>query len=446
MTAIIKLVDTLMLRKLISLSIVCFALPVTADSAKETLEQSFSEVEPRVIAWRRDIHANPELSNREFKTAEKVAALMRDLDFDEVKTGIAHTGVVGTLVGGLPGPTVALRADMDGLPVLEQTGLPYASKAKGEYNGEEVPVMHACGHDMHVAMLMGAAEVLANNRDKLAGTVKFIFQPAEEGAPAGERGGAELMIEEGVLDGHNAPEAILGLHVWPVPLGTLNYRAGSFMAGAESLNITVSGVQTHGSSPWRGVDPIFVSGQIMTALQAIPSRYLDITKGPAVITIGSIHGGVRGNIIPDEVKMMGTIRTFDAGEREVLHKKLRQTVQGIADAAGAEVDVEIGSYYPITSNDPTLLRKMTPTLQWAAGADMVVEHPLITGAEDFSFFEQRIPGLFLMLGVNDPGVPAGGSPANHSPFFSPNEDALMVGVRALVGFAMDYAEVHQAGG
>ncbi|MEM7360590.1 MAG: amidohydrolase [Pseudomonadota bacterium] len=433
-----------MLRKLLCFIALGLVLPVHAEDTKSSLESSFVDVEPKVIAWRRDIHANPELSNREFKTAEKVAAHLRALEFDEVKTGIAYTGVVGTLVGGLPGPTVALRADMDGLPVLEQTGLPFASKAKGEYLGEEVPVMHACGHDMHVAMLMGAAEVLAQNRDKLAGTVRFIFQPAEEGAPPGERGGAELMIEEGVLDGPNAPEAILGLHVWPTPLGTLNYRAGSFMAGAESLNITVKGVQTHGSSPWRGVDPIFVSGQIMTALQAIPSRYLDITKGPAVITIGSIHGGVRGNIIPDEVKMMGTIRTFDAGEREVLHKKLRQTVQGIADAAGAEVEVDIGYYYPITSNDPALLRKMTPTLNWAAGDDKVVEHPLITGAEDFSFYEQRIPGLFLMLGVNDPGVAAGESPANHSPFFSPNEDALIIGVRALVGFAMDYAGVKRA--
>ncbi|MFT5571769.1 MAG: amidohydrolase [Cryomorphaceae bacterium] len=412
--------------------------PIWAQDRSVQIEDSLARIESEVIAWRRDLHENPELSNREFKTAEKIAKHLRELNLDKISTNVAHTGVVGILIGGLPGPVVALRADMDGLPVLEKTGLPFASKAKGQYNGAEVDVMHACGHDMHVAMLMGAASVLAENRVKLAGTVQFIFQPAEEGAPAGERGGAELMIDEGVMDGPNSPEAILGLHVWPVPLGTLNYRSGSFMAGAESFTIVVDGEQTHGSSPWRGVDPVFASAQIMTALQAIPSRYIDITKGPAVITIGSIHGGVRSNIIPEQVTMTGTIRTFDAGERKVLHNKLRKTVQGIVDAAGATATVEMGPYYPITGNDPALLRQMMPTLEWAAGKENVLEHPLITGAEDFSFFQERIPGLFLMLGVNDPGVPAGGSPSNHSPLFNPNEDALIVGVRALVGFVMDY--------
>lgn len=410
------------------------ALPATADVA-----QSLADVEEEVIAWRRDIHQNPELSNREFRTAELVAELLRELDFDDVETGVAHTGVVGTLVGGKPGPTVALRADMDGLPVEEQTGLPFASTAKGEFNGEEVSVMHACGHDMHVAMLMGAAKVLAENRDDLAGAVKFIFQPAEEGPPADEEGGADMMIREGVLDGEYAPEAILGLHVWPVETGTLNYRANGFMAAADPLYITIEGEQTHGSSPWRGVDPIYVAGQIMVALQGIPSRFLDITKSPAVITIGSIHGGVRGNIIPDRVEMAGTIRTFDAGERELLLSKLRSTVNGIADAAGATATIELGPGAPVTGNDPELLQRMMPTLRKAAGEDKVLEHPLITGAEDYSYYQERIPGLFLMLGVNDPGVARGDSPSNHSPFFSPNEDALMVGVRALVGFAMDYA-------
>jgi len=417
---------------------------VLAEDGKRTLEPALSEVEPKVIAWRRDLHLHPELSNREFRTAALVAEHLRSLGFDSVETGIAHTGVVGTLIGGKPGPVVALRADMDGLPVKEKTGLPFASKARGEFNGADVDVMHACGHDTHVAMLMGAAEVLANNREILAGTVKFIFQPAEEGPPLGEDGGARMMIAEGVLDGPDAPEAIFGLHAWPVPTGTLNYRSGSFMAAADSLYITVIGEQTHGSSPWRGVDPIFVSAQIMTALQAIPSRYIDITKGPAVITIGSIHGGIRGNIIPDKVEMMGTIRTFDAGEREVLHAKLRKTVRGIADAAGATVDVSIGNAAPVTGNDPTLLKLMMPTLEWAAGADKVVEHPLITGAEDYSYFQERIPGLYLMLGINDPGVAAGQSPANHSPFFNANEDALITGVRALVGFAMDYSAASPA--
>ena len=246
------------------------------------------------------------------------------------------------------------------------------------------------------------------------------------------------MVAEGVLDGPDAPEAILGLHVWPVANGTLNYRAGSFMAAADSMYITLEGEQTHGSSPWRGADPIYVAGQIMVALQGIPSRFLDITKGPAVITIGSIHGGVRGNIIPERVEMMGTIRTFDAGEREVLLSRLRSTVEGLAKTAGIKATVTIEDATPVTGNDPELLRQMMPTLNWAAGTDKVVEHPLITGAEDFAYYQARIPGLFLMLGVNDPGVPAGASPSNHSPMFSPNEDALMTGVRALVGFAMDY--------
>ena len=410
-----------------------------AQDAKQELEDAFRRIEPKVIEWRRDIHANPELSNREFRTAAKVAEHLRAIGLDRVETGIAHTGVVGTLVGGKPGPVVALRADMDGLPVLERTGLPFASQARGEYNGQDVPVMHACGHDTHVSMLMGAAEVLAENREHLAGTVKFIFQPAEEGPPAGENGGAIMMIEEGVLDGPDAPEAILGLHVWPGEVGTLLYRSGSFMAAADGLQINVTGRQTHGSSPWLGVDPIYVAAQIATAIQGIPSRHLDITKGPAVITIGSIHGGVRGNIIPDEVEMQGTIRTFDVGVREELHAKLRSTVAAIADANGASASVSIEGYAPVTGNHPALLQQMMPTLQWAAGKDKVLEGRLITGAEDYSFYQERIPGLFLMLGVSDPDTPPGDRPSNHSPLFNADEDALIVGVRALVGFAIDYA-------
>ena len=411
-----------------------------AQDASSRLDEAFATIEPKVIEWRRDIHQNPELSNREFRTAAKVADHLRSLGFDEVETGIAHTGVVGTLVGDKPGPVIALRADMDGLPVLEQTGVPFASRARGEYNGQDVPVMHACGHDTHVSMLMGAAEVLANNRDLLSGTVKFIFQPAEEGPPAGEDGGARMMIEEGVLDGPNAPEAILGLHAWPGNSGTLMYRSGSFMAAADGLQINVKGRQTHGSSPWLGVDPIYVAAQIATAIQGIPSRHLDITKGPAVITIGSIHGGVRGNIIPDEVEMQGTIRTFDAGVREELHAKLRKTVQGIADANGAIATVSIEGYAPVTENHPELLGKMMPTLRWAAGDSNVMEANLITGAEDYSFYQERIPGLFLMLGISDPSVPLSDRPSNHSPLFNSQEDALIVGVRTLVGFALDYAD------
>ena len=410
-----------------------------AQDAKNDLDEAFAAIEPKVIAWRRDIHQNPELSNREFRTAAKVADHLRNLGFDKVDTGVAHTGVVGTLVGAKPGPVIALRADMDGLPVLERTGEPFASQARGEYNGQDVPVMHACGHDTHVSMLMGAAEILATHRDRLAGTVKFIFQPAEEGPPAGENGGAIMMIEEGVLDGPAAPKAILGLHAWPGDSGTLMYRSGSFMAAADGLQINVVGRQTHGSSPWLGVDPIYVAAQIATAIQGIPSRHLDITRGPAVITIGSIHGGIRGNIIPDEVEMLGTIRTFDTGVREVLHAKLRNTVQAIAAANGATATVTIEGYAPVTGNHPELLSQMMPTLKWAAGDSQVIEGNLITGAEDYSFYQKRIPGLFLMLGVSDPNIAVSDRPSNHSPMFNADEDALIVGVRTLVGFALDYA-------
>lgn len=412
---------------------------ISAEESSQTLDEAFAKIEPKLIAWRRDVHQHPELGNREIETARKVAAHLTALGFDEVKTGVAHTGVVGILVGGKPGPTIALRADMDALPVEEQTGLPFASTVKAEFNGREVSVMHACGHDTHVAILMAAAEVLANNRDELSGTVQFFFQPAEEGPPAGEEGGAALMIKEGVLDGPDAPEAIFGLHAWPARAGTINYRSGSFLAAADSLQINVKGRQTHGSSPWRGVDPIFVAAQIMTALQAIPSRQLDITKGPAVITIGSIHGGVRGNIIPDEVEMIGTIRTFDSGEREKLLAKLRQTVNLVAEASGATAQVAIDPYGPVTMNDPALLERMMPTLRRAAGDENLIEHPLITGAEDFAHFEERIPGLYLMLGVRPEGLSADEAPANHSPLFDANEDALIIGVRTMVGLALDYA-------
>nr|CAM58103.1 metal-dependent amidase / aminoacylase [uncultured marine microorganism] len=416
-----------------------FSFVVHAEESSHGLDDAFASVEPKVIAWRRDIHQHPELGNREFRTAAKVSDHLKALGFDDVKTGVAHTGVVGTLRGGSPGPTIALRADMDGLPVEEQTGLPFASKVRAEYNGKEVGVMHACGHDTHVAILMGAAEVLANNRDKLSGTVKFFFQPAEEGAPAGEEGGAKLMIKEGVLDGDDAPEAIFGLHAWPVRAGTINYHSGSFLAAADTMHITVIGRQTHGSSPWRGTDPIFVAGQIMMAIQAIPSRQLDITKGPVVITIGSIHGGVRHNIIPDKVEMTGTIRTFDAGERESLLAKLRRTVDLVAEAGGATATVTIDPYAPVTRNDPVLLQMLMPTLRQAAGEANVVEHPLITGAEDFAHFQARIPGLYLMLGVRHDNLSADEVPANHSPLFDANEDALIVGVRTMVGLALDYA-------
>jgi len=396
-------------------------------------------LEERVIAWRRDIHEHPELSNREFRTAGVVEKHLRALGL-EVRTGIAHTGVVGVLRGALPGPTVALRADMDALPVTEETGLPFASKVKTEYNGSEVGVMHACGHDAHTAILMGAAEVLASLREVLRGSVVFVFQPAEEGAPAGEEGGAAMMIREGVLETEPRPEAIFGLHVWPERAGTIGYRERGTLAASDWLRILVRGKQTHGSSPWRGIDPIVVSAQILTALQTIPSRQLDITNSPAVVTIGKIQAGVRGNIIPDEAEMLGTIRTFDRGVREELLSRIRRTVTQIAEASGAEAEVEIDSYAPVTYNDPDLTRATLPSLRWAAGDENVHERPLITGAEDFAFFQEEIPGFYFILGVNREGVGAGEAASNHSPMFFVNEDALMVGVRALSRAAVDYLE------
>ena len=366
-----------------------------ADASGLELDAAIAAVEPKVIEWRRDIHQHPELSNREFRTAALVAEHLRGLGM-QVKTEVAHTGVIGTLVGKLPGPVVALRADMDALPVVEQTGLSFASTVVTQYNGEEVGVMHACGHDAHVAILMGAAEVLAANRDQLAGTIKFFFQPAEEGAPAGEEGGAKLMVKEGVLEGPDAPEVIFGLHVFPLETGSIYYRARGTLAAADWLTIKVTGRQTHGSLPWLGVDPITVAAQIITALQTIPSRQLDITNAPALVTIGSIHGGVRGNIIPDTVEMSGTIRTFDRNMRDDFHDRIIRTVENIAESAGAS-------------------------------------------AEDFAYFQEKIPGLYVGLGVNKQGVPAWESPPNHSPLFFVNEDALLVGVRTMVGFALNYA-------
>ena len=407
-----------------------------ADDGRERIAAAAKAVEPKVIEWRRDIHQNPELGNREVRTAKKVADHLRALGI-EVKTGVAHTGVVGLLRGGRPGPVVALRADMDALPVKEMVDLPFASHVTSEYAGQKVGVMHACGHDNHVAILMGAAEVLAGMREQLPGTVKFVFQPAEEGPPPGEKGGALMMIEEGVLEDPK-PEAIFGLHVGPAEAGTFGYREEGLMAAADGLSILVEGRQTHGSAPWLGVDPIIVSAQIMTALQMIPSRQLDVTKAPAVVTIGSIHGGVRGNIIPDRVEMVGTIRTFDDAMREDLLERIRRTAESIASTAGAKATVTIDPYAPVTFNDPALTRRMVPTLEWAAGAEQVAVRPRLMGAEDFAHYQKRIPGFYFWLGVNEDGVAESEAAPNHSPYFFANEAALVVGVRAMAGVAWDY--------
>ena len=413
---------------------------VTQALAATSIEESVAAVEPKVIDWRRDIHQNPELSNRETRTAGLVADHLRDLNLDEVHTEVAHTGVVGILRGGKPGSVVALRADMDALPVIEPEGLPFASKVRTTYNGKEVGVMHACGHDAHTAMLMGAAEVLAGMRESIPGTVMLIFQPAEEGAPEGEEGGAKLMLAEGVFETLK-PEAIFALHVAPMPAGQISYTSGGTMAGAEELKIKVSGKQTHGAMPHFGVDPITVSAQIITALQTIPSRQLNAVKSPTIISIGSIHGGVRGNIIPDQVEMTGTIRTLDPDSRKDVLMRVKRTAERIAESAGAQAEVEIKQYSPVLYNDPALVKRMVPTLERVAGPGKAVKSLPIMPSEDFAFFSEQIPGFYALLGVNKPGKKRGAP--NHSPNFFVNEDVLAIGVHALAAMALDYLKGSQ---
>jgi amidohydrolase len=403
------------------------------------IDRQAADVESDVVTWRRDVHENPELGNREFRTAELVARHLRALGI-LVRTNVAHTGVVGVLDGGKPGRVVALRADMDALPVAEETGLSFASRVTSEYNGHTVGVMHACGHDTHVAILMGVAKVLASVRDQIPGTIKFIFQPAEEGAPAGEEGGADLMIEEGVLE-EPRPDAIFGLHAAPEwEVGQVAYRPGGLMAGSDRMRIVVHGKQTHGAKPWLGIDPIVVSSQIVIALQTIASRQIDVTLAPAIITIGSIHGGVRFNIIPDDVEMLGTVRTFDPGMHADIQKRIRSTVDAIAASAGTTADIEIGDSTPVTYNDPALTAQMAPTLQRVVGKDNAIVTLPQTWAEDFSFYQQEIPGLYMFLGVRTPGADHDSFPTNHSPKFVVDEDALVVGVRVLANLAIDYLQ------
>lgn len=390
------------------------------------------EVMPRVIAWRRDIHEHPELSNREFRTAKLVEDHLRSLGM-EVRTGVAGTGVVGLLRGASDGPSIALRADMDALPVTEEVDLPFASKARDVYNGQEVGVMHACGHDAHVAMLMGAAEALSRVRGELRGSVKFLFQPAEEGAPEGEEGGAELMIREGALD-NPRPEAIFGLHVSSkFPTGTFGLCPGPMLAAVDQLRIRVRGRGTHGAYPWLGVDPIVVASQIVMGLQTIPSRQLDATVAPAIVTIGAIHGGVRENIIPDEVSLLGTIRSLDEAMQNEIHERVRRTAERIAESAGATAEVEIRREYPVTTNDPDLVERIAPVLARIAGEERVLRiHPTL-GAEDFAFYQRVIPGVFIRVGTRPPDVSVEDAAPNHSPRFFVDESGLENGVRALGG-------------
>ena len=400
-------------------------------------EAAVAAVMPKVVEWRRDIHAHPELSNRERRTGALVAEHLKRLGM-EVRTGVAHTGVVGVLRGGRPGPTVALRADMDALPVTEETGLPFASKARGLYNGDSVGVMHACGHDAHVAMLMGAAEVLAGMKAELPGTVVFLFQPAEEGVPAGETGGAPLMIEEGALANPKV-DAVFGLHVFSkLPTGTLHVKPAGIMASSDNLRIVVRGRQTHGALPWQGVDPIVVGSQIVSALQTITSRQTDVTLAPAIVTIGVIRGGTRFNIVPDSVVMEGTIRAFDERMQLDIHERVRRIATNVAEASGAtaEVDIRIGN--PVTHNDPALVERMLPSLRRAAGEANVRTAQVTTTAEDFSMYQKVVPGMFLFLGITPPDANLAEVAPNHSPRFMVDEAALPTGVKALVSLATDY--------
>jgi amidohydrolase len=395
-------------------------------------------VVPRMVEWRRDFHQHPELGNRETRTAAKVAEHLRALGL-EVQTGVAHTGVVALIKGGQPGPVVALRADMDALPVTEELDLPFKSTARAEWRGQTVGVMHACGHDFHVAILMGVAEALSGMKDKLPGTVKLIFQPAEEGSlPPGEEGGAAFMTKLGVLDNPKV-DAIFGLHVFSgIPTGTLAWRPRGFMAASDELTIRVKGRQTHGAMPWRGVDPVVASAQIVMALQTIVSRQAEITRAPAIVTIGSIHGGNRGNIIPDEVVMSGTVRAFEPKMQEAIHEAIRRTATATATAAGATAEVEIKGYSPVTFNDPALTQRMEPTLRRVTGGAVVPDLEPRTVAEDFSVFQEKVPGLFFFVGATPKDQDMAKAEPNHSPRFFVDEGALELGARALAALAVDY--------
>lgn len=408
--------------------------------AQQNLDAKIKDVATKVVEWRRYFHEHPELSNREFNTSKKVAEHLKSLGI-EVREGVAKTGVVGILKGGKPGPVIALRADMDALPVVERNDLPYASKVTADYNGQKVGVMHACGHDAHTAMLMGAAEVLSKSKADIAGTVVFLFQPAEEGAPEGEEGGASLMVKEGVLNNPKV-DVVFGMHInSATPVGTIKYKSGAFMASADMFKIKVKGKGSHGSQPWLGVDPIYVSSQIIQALQGIVSRKSDLTKAPVVITVGAIHSGVRFNIIPEEAEMLGTIRNLDSNIRKDVLQQVRNLAIKIAEMNGATADVMIENKTLVTYNDPALVQLMVPSLEKAAGAANVSQMNWQTGAEDFSFFQEKVPGFFVYLGGMPVGMDEKKAPPHHTPDFKIEDSRLDVGVKAYCQFVFDYPKV-----
>ncbi len=397
------------------------------------IDKRAGDIEAKVVAWRRDIHQHPELSFQEVRTAKLVADHLKSLGL-EVQTGVGGNGVVGILRGGKPGPVVALRADMDALPVTELVDLPFKSTVRAVYNGQETGVMHACGHDNHVAILMGTAEVLTGMKAQLPGTVKFIFQPAEEGPPVG---GAGPMIEAGVLENPKV-DAIFGLHVGPGPLGSVSWRGGATAASADQFRITVRGKQTHGAYPAAGIDPIVVGSQIVLGLQTIISRQSDLTTAPAIITVGAFHAGLRENIIPDTAWMIGTIRTLDPGMRTDIHKRLTRTAESIAESAGATAEVKIELGYPVTMNTTALARRMLPSLQRVVGAEQTTETRPGTAGEDFSRYLEKVPGFFFSLGVTPKDKDFRTAAANHSPLFFADEKALPVGVRLMSSVAVDF--------
>ncbi|RCR71646.1 amidohydrolase [Larkinella punicea] len=421
-----------------SLALAPFTLPAQSP-LKNQMNKLADGLEKKVVTWRREIHQNPELGNRELQTSAKIAAHLHSLGI-EVKTNVAKTGVVGILKGGKPGPVVALRADMDGLPVTERGDLPFKSTVTTEFNGQKTGVMHACGHDSHVAIMMGVAEVLASVKNDLKGTVKFIFQPAEEGPPAGEEGGAQLMVKEGVLENPKV-NAIFGLHInSQTEVGTIKYRPGATMAAVDFYSIKVKGKQTHGAAPWSGVDPIVTSSQIVMGLQTIVSRNLAITEYPAVVTVGAVHGGIRQNIIPEEVNMIGTIRSFTPDMQKTIHRRINEIATNISESAGAKADVKIDVMYPVTYNDPALTDQMVPTLEAVAGKDNVIIRPLDTGAEDFSFFQQKVPGFFYFLGGMPKGRKLEDAAPHHTPDFFIDESGFGLGVKSLCHLTVDYME------
>jgi amidohydrolase len=400
------------------------------------IDRRAKAIEPQVVAWRRDFHEHPELSNRETRTGKIVADYLRTLGLD-VQYPVANTGVVAVLKGGKPGPVDALRADKDALPVTEEVDLPFKSTVRAQYNGQEVGVMHACGHDAHTAMLMGAATVLAGMKDRIPGTVKFIFQPAEEGAPPGERAGAPEMVREGVLENPRV-DAIFGLHAFPMHTGEIDYKSGGIMASSDRYSVVVNGRQTHGAQPWGGVDPIVITSQIILGLQTIVSRQVNLTESPAVLTVGRVSGGIRYNIIPDSVVLEGTVRTFDRAMRDTIVSRMRRTIEGIAQANGATARLIIGDANPVTYNDPELMRKMLPTLQRVAGMKNVVEATPTTTAEDFSYYQAKVPGIFYFLGTTPADSSTATAAKNHSPKWYLDEAAMPLGVRSLANMAIDY--------